>query len=146
MLTKLSDIFRLFNKNFIFLDNVIGSPGSIKNPLMPSVISSGIPPTFVVTIGKSTLYGGATGLLLGLALALVVDESTGDIMRWSFVTGTFGGFLIGVYHVANRPQPSSAMLQFNASGLVKVALPKPELRLGSNRSLGLRLNLVSLSF
>ncbi len=99
----------------------------------------------VVTIGKSTLYGGATGLLLGLALALVIEDNTGEIMRWSFVGGTFGGFLIGVYHVANRPQPASAMLQFNSSGLAKVTLPKPELSLGSNRSLGLKVNLISLS-
>ncbi len=99
----------------------------------------------VVTIGKSTLYGGATGLLLGLALALVLEQDTGDIIRWSFVSGTFGGFLVGVYHVANRPQPSSAMLQFNSTGLAKIRLPKPELRLGANSSLGLRVNLVSLS-
>lgn len=84
-------------------------------------------------------------MLLGLALALVLEQDTGEIMRWSFVTGTFGGFLIGIYHVANRPQPASAILQFNATGLAKVILPKPELRLGSNRSFGLRVNLVSLS-
>ena len=99
----------------------------------------------VVTIGKSTLYGAGTGLLLGLALALVVEEDTGDIMRWSFVTGTFGGFLFGIYHVANRPQPTAAMFQFNSGGLAKVTLPKPELKLDSSRSLGFKVNLVSLS-
>ena|SRR3990172_4821911 len=99
----------------------------------------------VVTIGKSTLYGAGTGLLLGLALSLVVDEDTGDILKWSFVGGTFGGFFLGIYHVASRPQPASAMLQFNSTGLAKVTLPQPQLSFNQNRSLDFRVNLVSLS-
>ncbi|MCG8605855.1 hypothetical protein MJD09_12760 [bacterium] len=96
----------------------------------------------VITIGKSTLYGGATGLLLGLALSLVVDEDTGDIVKWSFVGGTFGGFLLGVYHVATRPQPQSAFLQFDSKGL-RVAAPQPQIRLQGDRSMSLPI--VSLS-
>ena len=99
----------------------------------------------VVTIGKSTLYGAGTGLLLGLALSLVVDEDTGDIMKWSFVGGTFGGFAIGMYHVANRPQPTAAMLQFNSGGLAKVAIPQPQVSFNRGQSFDLKLNLVSLS-
>lgn len=103
----------------------------------------------VITIGKSTLYGGATGLLLGLALSLVVDEDTGDIVKWSFVGGTFGGFLVGIYHVASRPQPSSALLQFDSSRLVKVALPQPHVRFRSakdgSRHRELEVSLVSIT-
>ncbi|MFQ5750432.1 MAG: hypothetical protein ACE5HI_00425 [bacterium] len=81
----------------------------------------------VVTIAKSTLYGAATGTLLGLALSLVVDEDTGDILKWSFVGGTFGGFLFGIYHVATRPGPSAALLQLNSKGRAKINLPSPEI-------------------
>lgn len=105
----------------------------------------------VVTIGKSTLYGAGTGLLLGLALTLVVDEDTGDVLKWSFVTGTFGGFLLGIYHVANRPQPSSAaLLQIDSNGLAKVQIPEPQIRLNESgftrtRSLEIKVNLMKVS-
>lgn len=99
----------------------------------------------VITIGKSTLYGAGTGVLLGLALSLVVDEDFGEIMKWSFVGGTIGGFAIGVIHVATRSKPSSAMLQFDSGRLAKVTVPRPELRLNSSKSLDFRVNLVSLS-
>lgn len=98
----------------------------------------------VLTIGKSTLYGAGTGLLLGLALTLVVDEDTGDVLKWSFVGGTFGGFLIGVYHVATRPSASSALLQFDESGLARIAVPEPKIRLRRQAGLEMQLNLVSL--
>jgi hypothetical protein len=97
----------------------------------------------VITIGKSTLYGGATGLLLGLALSLVVDEDTGDIVKWSFVGGTFGGFFLGAYHVATRPQPRSAFLQFDSTRLVKIGIPQPQVRLQGDRSMSVPI--VSLS-
>ncbi len=99
----------------------------------------------VVSIAKSTLYGAATGVLLGLALTLVVNEDTGDVIKWSFVGGTFGGFLIGIYHVANRPQPSAALLQFDTKGLVKMNLPKPQVRINKNHSLDLKVPLMSVS-
>lgn len=104
----------------------------------------------VVSIAKSTLYGGATGVLLGLALTLVVDEPTGDILKWSFVGGTFGGFLYGIYHVSTRPQPTAALLQFDTKGLAKVAVPQPQIRFqrerfSRDRSLDFKVNLMSLS-
>jgi uncharacterized membrane protein YdcZ (DUF606 family) len=99
----------------------------------------------MVTIAKSTLYGAATGVILGLALSLAVDEDFGDVMKWSFVGGTLGGFFIGVYHVATRSQPSSALLQFNETGFARVALPTPVLRVSKDRSLDLRVSLVSLT-
>lgn len=99
----------------------------------------------VVTIGKSTFYGGATGLLLGLALTLVIEEDTGDILKWSFVGGTFGGFLLGIYHVANRPQPSSALLQFDSGKLVKLNVPKPRVTFTRDRSVDFKVPIASFS-
>lgn len=98
----------------------------------------------VVTIGKSTLYGAGTGLLLGLALTLVIDEDTGDVIKWSFVGGTFGGFILGIYHVATRPSPSSALLQFDETGLARIGVPEPQIMLRRQTGLEMKLNLVSL--
>jgi len=99
----------------------------------------------VVTIGKSTLYGAGTGLLLGLALSLVINEDTGDVVKWSFVTGTFGGFFLGVYHVASRPSASSALLQFEGGRLAKVRFPEPQIRWLRSRQMEFRVSLVSVS-
>ena len=104
----------------------------------------------VISIAKSTLYGGATGVILGLALTLVVDEPTEDILKWSFVGGTFGGFLYGIYHVSTRPQPTAALLQFDTKGLAKVAVPEPQVqfnreRFSRDRSLDFKITLMSLS-
>ncbi len=99
----------------------------------------------MVTIGRSTMYGAGTGLLIGLALSLVVDEDTDDIMKWSFVGGTFGGLAIGFYHVANRPQPAAALLQFDAGGLARIRIPEPQVRFNRKRSLDFKVPLVSMS-
>ncbi len=104
----------------------------------------------VISIAKSTLYGGATGVLLGLALTLVIDEPSEDILKWSFVGGTFGGFLYGIYHVSTRPQPTAALLQFDTKGLAKVAVPEPQVqfnreRFSREKSLDFKINLMSLS-
>lgn len=57
----------------------------------------------ILTIGKSALYGAATGLLLGAATALVVDSGDrDDAIRWGIVIGTFGGFGYGVYKVSRE--------------------------------------------
>jgi hypothetical protein len=104
----------------------------------------------MIAIAKSTIYGAGTGLLLGLALTLVVDEDTGDILKWSFVSGTFVGFGVGVYHVANRPQPSSA-LQFDGIHLARIRVPETQLASKSanaydtKKSLDFRVAVVSFS-
>lgn len=106
----------------------------------------------VITIGKSTLYGAGTGLLLGLALSLVVDEDTGDVVKWSFVGGTFGGFLLGIYHVASRPGPGTALLEFDKSRMTKINIPEPQLKftkasalISNDRSLEIKVPLVAVS-
>lgn len=51
----------------------------------------------LMTIAKNTLLGGATGLILGGTLTLVVDEQDrSEVVRWGAVIGTFGGFALGV--------------------------------------------------
>ncbi len=71
----------------------------------------------VAEIAKATLWGGAAGLVLGLAVALVADKNEEDIVKWFFVGGVFGGFGYGIYHVATRPKPSSALLEFDENGV-----------------------------
>jgi hypothetical protein len=71
----------------------------------------------VLTVAKSTLWGGLAGLVLGGAIALVAEDNEADIVKWSFVAGTFGGFAFGVYHVATRERPTSALFEVDGSGL-----------------------------
>ena len=80
----------------------------------------------VLTVSKSIVYGGLAGLVLGGAVALAAQENEGEIMRWSFVAGTFVGFGAGVWHVTHRAQPSAAMLHFAPDG-VHAALPAAEI-------------------
>jgi len=98
----------------------------------------------MISVAKSTFYGALTGLLVGGALVLATKADNGDIMRWSFVGGVFGGLAIGLYHVANRPGPSNSILQFNTKGLRKAQLPKPVIRL--SRKAGVEINVPLMSF
>lgn len=70
----------------------------------------------LLTVLRNTLLGGVTGLVLGGAVGLVTDEDhRGDVVRWGFVLGTFGGFAMGVnlaargdeglFEIAAGPQP-----------------------------------------
>ncbi len=55
----------------------------------------------LVTVLKDGLYGGATGLLLGAVVALVVDSKhRDDSVRWGIVLGTFAGCAYGIYDVS----------------------------------------------
>ena len=56
----------------------------------------------ILTIARDSLYGAATGLLLGGVLALVVDaDSRDDSIRWGVVVGTFAGCAFGIWQVAH---------------------------------------------
>src|SRR6266850_4851019 len=72
---------------------------------------------------KSVIYGGLAGIVLGSAIALADkgNDNDGDIMRWSFVGGTFLGLGFGIYHVTSRP---SAMLELD-QGRLRLAAPAP---------------------
>ena len=51
----------------------------------------------LLTVSKNMLLGGATGLVLGGTLTLVVaEDERSDVVRWGAVIGTFSGFTLGV--------------------------------------------------
>jgi len=98
----------------------------------------------VLTVSKSIVYGGLAGLVLGGALALAVDDNQDDIVKWFFVGGTFAGFGAGVYHVAHRPGPSSALLQLSPEGMT-TAMPDVEVYREGGGQGGVRVSLLSIS-
>ncbi|MFH1679786.1 MAG: hypothetical protein ABIH26_03980 [Candidatus Eisenbacteria bacterium] len=75
-----------------------------------------------VSITKSIFWGGLGGLILGGAIALVADEDEGEIIKWSFVGGTFAGLAVGIWHVTRRPEPAGALLEIGPDG-PRVAMP-----------------------
>ena len=94
----------------------------------------------VQEIAKSTIYGGAAGLILGAAVALVDDGSDSDKLKWGFAGGTFFGFGFGLYHVLSRPS-AAAMIEVQ-DGKVRLALASPAM--GGRE--GLRLAIVRARF
>jgi len=69
----------------------------------------------MVEVARSIIWGGVAGLVVGSAIALASNgDNSGDIIRWSFVGGTFLGLGFGIYHVTTRPQASAAL---DGSGL-----------------------------
>jgi hypothetical protein len=75
-----------------------------------------------ISITKSIFWGGLGGLILGSAIALVAEEDEGEIIKWSFVGGTFAGLAVGVWHVTRRPEPTGALLEVTPDGR-RVASP-----------------------
>ena len=69
----------------------------------------------MVEVARSIIWGGVAGLVVGSAMALASNgDNSGDIIKWSFVGGTFLGLGFGIYHVTTRPQASAAL---DGSGL-----------------------------
>ena len=98
----------------------------------------------VVEVARSTLYGGLAGLALGLAAALVVDDS-GEAVKWGFVIGTFGGFIWGVVH-QTRSSSQLSVLEVRPGNGARVRLPSPRaFRLPDGRP-GVRMGLLAVQF
>lgn len=95
----------------------------------------------VLEVAKSTLFGALGGLVLGGAIALASSgDNDGDIVKWSFIGGTFVGFGYGIYHVATRPKVT-ALLEFQGgSARLHAVLPAPE------PGRGMTMRLVSATF
>ncbi len=92
-------------------------------------------------IAKSTIYGGAAGLILGAAVALVDDGGNdADQIKWGFAGGTFFGFGFGLYHVLSRPS-AAAMIEIQ-DGKARLALAAPAM----DGRAGLRLAIVRARF
>ena len=69
----------------------------------------------ILTVAKDAVYGGATGLLLGGVLTLVVpSESRDDMVRWGVVVGTFAGFGYGLYEARGQKDEFSERVQARA--------------------------------
>jgi hypothetical protein len=63
-----------------------------------------------------------------------------DIVKWSFVSGTFIGFGYGIYHVATRPK-ATALIQFQGGvPSLHAAIP------GREADRGMTLRVVSATF
>ena len=85
----------------------------------------------VVSIFKSTIYGGLAGLVLGGAIELIDDDDDSDALKWGFVGGTFFGFGYGIYHVTKRPEPYGAFLEGGEQGWA-LHWPQPSLTIASD--------------
>lgn len=97
----------------------------------------------MVAVFKSTLYGGAAGALLGLAVAVADDDENSEPIRWGFVAGTFFGFAYGIYHVSTRPEPR-ALLEHGPQGWAMAApAVAPEIAAGGG---GARVRLLAVRF
>lgn len=69
----------------------------------------------IVTVAKDAVYGGATGLLLGGVLALVVpSENRDDVVRWGVVIGTFAGFGYGLFEGQGEKDGFSELVRSRA--------------------------------
>jgi hypothetical protein len=90
----------------------------------------------MVSVFKSTIYGGLAGLVVGLAIEVADDDDSNDALRWSFVGGTFVGLGFGIYHVMSRPGPGQALLEGGSDGwalrpptpILAARAPGPEAR------------------
>ena len=82
----------------------------------------------LISVSKSTFYGALGGSLISLALMLLTKAKDEHLFKWSFAGGTFLGLGYGIYHVATRPQPSEAMLEWDKDGLKRAALPSLDLQ------------------
>jgi hypothetical protein len=98
----------------------------------------------MLSIFKSTVFGGLAGLALGGAVELVADSSDGDAAKWGFVAGVFFGFGYGVWHETRKPD-SQGFLHGDADGW-QLSAPTVELRLGGEAAWEIRSPLASLRF
>jgi hypothetical protein len=70
----------------------------------------------ILTVAKDAVYGGATGLLLGGVLTLVVPaKDRDDVVRWGVVAGTFAGFGYGLYEASGQKDGFSERVEARAN-------------------------------
>lgn len=63
----------------------------------------------VMEVAKSVCWGALAGLVVGSAIALAAEDSSGEPIRWGIVVGTFAGLGAGIYFVSHRPQPAGLL-------------------------------------
>jgi hypothetical protein len=69
-------------------------------------------------VARSVFWGATAGLLVGSAISLASEQHTSGPLRWGLVLGTFAGLGAGIYFVANRPVPSSSLLELREGRLL----------------------------
>ncbi len=103
-----------------------------------------------ISVTKSIFWGGLGGLILGGAAALVAEDNEGDIIKWSFVGGTFAGLGLGIWHVTHRPEPRAALLRIGPEGVdlsapaVEFAMERDRLPLDGAADRTIRVTLLSV--
>ncbi len=64
----------------------------------------------LITLTKTTIYGGLLGGLLGLTSALIVKEdSRDDVIRWGVAIGAVSGFAYGIFSIAHGNDDLSSL-------------------------------------
>ena len=96
-------------------------------------------------VAKSTTAGFGAGLVLAMAINLVFDD-TEEVGKWLVFGGTVAGLASGIYHVSKRPQPRTALMQFEPKGEAKLAMPQPQLYFENGKISGVGVPLFSASF
>ena len=95
----------------------------------------------VVEVARSTIYGGLTGLAVGLAFVALDDENDHpELIQNSFAIGTFAGLGLGLYWAMSRPQPQG-MIHVDEEG-THLGFAPPEVGLDGSA----RMRLVSVRF
>ena len=69
-------------------------------------------------VARSVFWGATAGVLVGSAISLASERHTSGPLRWGLVLGTFAGLGAGIYFVANRPVPSSSLLELRDGRLL----------------------------
>jgi hypothetical protein len=71
----------------------------------------------VIEVSRATIYGALAGLVLGGAVALIINDSdkSKDCVRLGTAIGAFAGLGLGIYWVARRPKPT-ALLELSPAG------------------------------
>jgi hypothetical protein len=79
----------------------------------------------ILTMAKDAVYGGATGLLLGGVLTLVVSsENRDDVVRWGVVVGTFAGFGYGLYEALGTKDGFTERVRARADARLQARLER----------------------
>jgi hypothetical protein len=81
----------------------------------------------ILDVAKNAVYGGATGLLLGGVLTLVVPvDKRDDVVRWGVVIGTFVGFGYGLYEARGEKDGFSERVRERAEARAQARLAARE--------------------
>lgn len=64
-------------------------------------------------IGKSTMWGGLTGLMLGGAVDILGDDNKEPIAGKGFAVGVIVGFVVGLYAETNRKKDDQEAKNYN---------------------------------